>query len=101
VEVEVTETEITYRGEDNKARVLRWADLTSISILTNDQGPFEEDVFWLIAGPEGSILIPQGAEGTLTLLTRAQELPDFDNNAYIAAMGSTENQVFFCWQRAI
>lgn len=98
MEVQVTATAVIYRGEDGTVQTLRWADLTSIAILTNDRGPFEEDVFWLLGSRDQSLLIPQMAPGTDDLLARVQEFPGFDNEAIIAAMGSVENQIFPCWQ---
>ena len=98
MEVQVTPTEVIYRDEAGKTHTVRWADITSIAILTNDQGPFAEDVFWHLAWSGGSLLIPQMAQGSDDLLARAQTLPGFDNDAVIAAMMSTANQVFFCWE---
>jgi hypothetical protein len=94
----VTDTEVVYQDEDGTVRVMRWADITSVAIVTNDRGPFEEDVFWLLGTRDNSLLIPQMAAGTGDLLARVQQFPGFDNDAVIAAMGSVENQVFPCWR---
>ena len=35
------------------------------------------------------------------LLSRLQQLPGFDNEAVIKAMGSTNNAKFLCWKRTL
>ncbi|HZE96224.1 MAG TPA: hypothetical protein VE981_04285 [Planctomycetota bacterium] len=37
-----------------------WEDLTEVSIVTTDDGPFVEDVFYRLAGRQGGCLVPQG-----------------------------------------
>jgi hypothetical protein len=49
---------------------------------------------------QGHCAIPQMV-GTEALLEHLQTLPGFDNDAVIAAMQSTENQLFLCWERQL
>lgn len=76
-----------------------WDELQEVSILTTDEGPFVEDVYFVLAGSKGSCVIPQEAEGSQDLLKRLQELPGFDNGAFISAMASTDKARFVCWRR--
>jgi hypothetical protein len=46
------------------------------------------------------LFIPQSADRSGALLKRLQELPGFDNLAFIVAMGSSEDARFLCWKRA-
>jgi hypothetical protein len=89
---------IFYRQLDGNERIVRWDTLRAVLIETTDQGPFVEDVWWILIDGEGHCIIPQEAGGE-ALLERLQALPGFDNDAVIAAMASTENQIFVCWQR--
>ncbi|MBI5818786.1 MAG: hypothetical protein HZA88_07345 [Verrucomicrobia bacterium] len=82
---------------------IRWADLHEVSILTTDKGPFEEDVFFLLIAADGKpgCVVPQFSDGFDKLLRRLQQLPTFDNEAVIKAMGSTSNAKFVCWKRRV
>lgn len=76
-----------------------WEELQEVSILTTDEGPFVEDVYFVLVGSEGSCVVPQEAEGSQELLKRLQELPGFDNEGFISATTSTDNARFVCWRR--
>jgi hypothetical protein len=56
------------------------------------------DVFWVLAREQSTFVIAQGATGEQDLLL--QQLPDFDNNQLINAMGSASDQRFLCWQHS-
>lgn len=92
---------VTRRMADGSTESVRWDELEEVFILTTDEGPFVEDVFWMLARGEGKggCAVPQGAEGSDQLLERLQQLPGFDNDAVIAAMMSTSNAKFVCWRR--
>jgi hypothetical protein len=45
--------------------------------------------------------VPQSSDGSKQLLERLQQLPGFDNEAAIKAMGSTSNGKFMCWKRRV
>lgn len=97
--VTVTDTEISCARPDGQTESVTWDDLKAVAIETTDEGPFSMDVFWLLAGEHGGCVIPQGAKGEDVLLERLQKLPGFDNEAFIEAMGCTENNRFLCWQK--
>ncbi len=82
---------------------IRWDELHEVGILTTDEGPMQEDVFFLLIAGDGKsgCVVPQGAEGCKRLLERLQKLPGFDNEAVIKAMGSTSNAKFVCWKRQV
>jgi hypothetical protein len=87
-----------YRG-DEVTEELAWADLVRVEVVTTSAGPFADDVFWLLAGADGTgVAVPseQAPEG---LLERLQALPGFDDMAVIQAMGSTGDARFTCWER--
>jgi len=96
--VELSAEAITYHRPDGTTCAVRWETLRAVLIETSDEGPFAEDLWWILIDAGGHCSIPQET-GTDALLARLQELPGFDNEAVIAAMGSVENQRFLCWQR--
>ena len=99
--VTVTDTEISCARPDGQTESVTWDDLKAVAIETTDEGPFSMDVFWLLVGEHGGCVVPQGAKGEDVLLERLQQLPGFDNEAFIEAMGCTQNNRFLCWQRDV
>ena len=83
---------------DGRRQEVAWEGLQEVSIVTTDEGPFVEDVFFVLAGSEGTCVVPQGTEGSQELLQRLQELPGFDNEAFLSSMTSTDNARFVCWR---
>lgn len=86
----------------SKDESISWSKLDAVLIETNDKGPLEPDVFWLLITKDMSsgCVIPQGATGEKELLKEMQtRLPDFDNEMLIKAIGSTSNQKFLIWER--
>jgi hypothetical protein len=101
-QVLLTEDTVIFRGPKGREETIRLDELSECSIVTTDEGPYRDDVFFLLArlNPESGIAIPQSAEGFGELLARLQTLPGFDNQAVIQAMGSTTQAKFVCWKRA-
>lgn len=92
---------VTRFQPDGTTQTVRWDDLVDVAIVTSGGGPWEDDVVWMLAAREGveGCTIPGQAAGTEQLLERLQQLPGFDNEAVIRAMGSTEFAFFPCWRR--
>ena len=86
------------RGLTNRQAV-RWSDLKAVLIETTDQGPFQNDLFWVLVGETSRCVVPQEAEGAQELLARLQSLAGFDNNAVVEAMGTAESKTFMCWRK--
>jgi hypothetical protein len=84
-----------------KVEQVAWDDLWEVVVRTTGDGPFAEDVFFVLAGEDGTgCVVPQGAPESTRLLERLQRLPGFDNAALIRAMSSTEEARFVCWRRS-
>jgi hypothetical protein len=82
------------------AAFIAWVDLVAVEIHTTAAGPAEDDFFWELRGGDGSTLTigPQIA-GVAGLVERLQRLPEFDNEAVVAASASTAEARFTCWAR--
>jgi hypothetical protein len=76
---------------------IKWDAIIGIAIETNDQGPFVEDVYWLLASEEKVIKYPSEATGSEEMLKRLQEIPTFNNESLIEAMTCTDNKTFILW----
>lgn len=98
-QVSFDDSTITRTMPNGKTETVRWDDLQEVGIITTDEGPFNEDVYWVLLGNKGGCAISGGAQGMKKLLERLQTLPSFDNEAVIKAMGSTKNGKFQCWKR--
>lgn len=85
---------------NGKTETVRWADLHTVSVLTTSDGPWRDDLYFVLEASTGGCAVPQTARGASELLGRLQELPDFDNETFITALGSTHDARFVCWQRA-
>jgi len=83
-----------------KVEQVTWENLREVVVLTTSEGPFGEDVFFVLAGQDGTgCIIPQSAPESTQLLERLQRLSGFDNKALILAMQSTDDATFVCWRR--
>ena len=83
---------------DGSLESVRWDELTEIRIATTAHGPFVEDLFWMLFGPDRctGVALP-GSYVDETLLRRFQSLPGFDNEQLIAAIASTKKAQFVVW----
>lgn len=94
---------ISCEGPGERSQRIGWAGLDRVLIQTTDAGPFVPDVFWIFLAKDehrDPVIIPGEAQGLSDLLSELQSrLTGFDNEVVIAAMGSTDCQVFQVWCR--
>lgn len=99
--IHLSETEVSCHRPDGTVESVRWDDLQKVEVLTNGDGPFLPDRFWLLHGSETGCCIPWGATGDIELLHRLQELHGFNNQAILKPIGSTPHEALhLCWQRS-
>jgi hypothetical protein len=83
-----------------KVEQVVWDDLLEVSVLTTSDGPFTEDVFFVLVGRNNTgCVVPQSAPESETLMQRLGRLPGFDYEPAIRAMSSTQDAKFVCWRR--
>jgi len=80
--------------------MMLWTDLREVWITTTALGPFTDDMFITLSGPSGDCVIPSESLGAESLTERLTQLPGFNEEAYFAAMGPTENARFCVWRRS-
>jgi hypothetical protein len=100
VRIEVGDGGISVAAPGAEPWCVAWDQLARVDIETTDAGPFAEDIFWHLITDTDRCIVPNGATGEPTLLARLQDLPGFNHEALLAAMGSTGNRVWVCWERA-
>jgi hypothetical protein len=93
------DTGVTRTLSDGRIETVTWEELQEVFIITTDEGPYVEDVYWMLSGNGRGCAIASGADGMKELVPRLQQLPGFDNAAVVQAMGSTLNARFPCWKR--
>ena len=97
----MTDDAIVHVLPDESETIIRWDDLYEIRILTTDEGPFNEDVFYVLLAQDKitGCIIPLNAAGNEMLFSKIQKLQNFDYQAFTEAMLSITNNQFLCWQR--
>lgn len=98
--VQFDEAGIAATYPDGTKLAIAWAEVGCIAIETNDSGPWGADLWWHLEGAGKRCSYPGGATGEREALAGFPEhFPGFSHEAVIAAMGSTSNARFVCWQR--
>ena len=99
--VEVKEREVGYLAPEGGAFV-SLDDLLKLEIVTNNRGPAEDDVFWVLTHRGGDpVAIPASAKGSDLLFDAFAALKGVDFEEAVRAMGSTDNARFLIWERRV
>ena len=80
-------------------RSVRWAELAHIEIVTTDDGPFADDLFWMFEAVTGELCVVPGSLVDGRLFDRLALLDAVDYGAIILAQGSTDHARFTVWKR--
>lgn len=90
------------RVDGNVREQVSWQEVTEIKIITTDDGPYREDVFFALVGDgNNGCLVPHDAAVRTHLLEELQKrFPGLDDKMVIRAMGSTSNNTFVIWKDA-
>jgi hypothetical protein len=99
-DVVVDQVGVRRRLPDGRQEAVRWDDLVEVAIRTPPEGPWQEDVFFLLTGRHGGgVAVPHGEAVERDLLRWLQALPGFDNEQVVEAMCCAEDAMFLCWRR--
>jgi hypothetical protein len=97
--VEVDERQISYFGAYDGGTVAV-DSLARVTAMTNSQGPWAEDLFWVLEEDGGNtISIPNSAAGADNLFDAFSALPGVDFAAATRALGSTQNDSYVIWSK--
>jgi hypothetical protein len=98
--ITVDDTGVERLQASGRREHVAWPDLAAITIMTADAGPPREDAFFMLAHRDGrtGCAIPCEKGSAIHLLEWLQCLPGFDNQTFIRAMASSEQNLFACWR---
>lgn len=97
--VEVDERQISYFSA-HEGGVVSIEALARITCITTEDGPWAEDMFWVLEEDGGTTLtIPNSATGTEKLFDAFSALPGVDYTMATKAMGSTHNDSYVIWSK--
>ncbi len=75
-----------------------WARLAAVALHTTSDGPFADDLFWVLVADDGTgCVVPSELASSVDLLGALGRLPRFDYEAVIAASGCVEERTFAVW----
>ncbi|HZA80839.1 MAG TPA: hypothetical protein VFC13_05125, partial [Actinomycetes bacterium] len=98
--VVVDQVGVRRRLPDGRQEAVGWDDLVEVAIRTTPEGPWQEDVFFLLTGRDGGgVAVPHGEAIERDLLGWLQALPGFDHQQVVEAMTCAEDALFVCWRR--
>lgn len=97
--VSVDDTGVRRRLADGSEEAVTWAGLSSVMVRVIPDGPWNEDVFFMLVGTDGKgTAIPSGDPAADALIERLQSLPGFDNEKFIEAMTTDADQAYVVWE---
>ncbi|MEU0794026.1 hypothetical protein ACIA5G_21900 [Amycolatopsis sp. NPDC051758] len=97
--VSVDDTGVRRRLADGSEEAVTWAGLSSVMVRVIPDGPWNEDVFFMLVGTDGKgTAVPSGDPAADALIERLQSLPGFDNEKFIEAMTTDADQAYVVWE---
>ncbi|MFA6210391.1 MAG: hypothetical protein WCT03_01930 [Candidatus Obscuribacterales bacterium] len=92
--------ELAAKPEESEREYL-WSSVNHVGILTTSDGPWCEDVYFVIKTDNGTIMIDQSHAAKIELFEQFARLPGFNYEQVILAMGCTDDAAFNCWEREL
>lgn len=90
----------TFKRPFSRPISMRIDEFDEIGVETTDQGPFVEDVFWVLKRGQMRIRIGDPHPVFKMLMERFDSLEGFDWRPFIEAQSCSENRYFLCWRRS-
>ena len=96
--VSVNDEELVRTVSDGTVQRVLWRDIQTVTIVTTDQGPWLDDVFFVFAAKDSGVVIAQEWDSRVGLFDfMSKKLKGLDYESMIRAMGSTDNASFPIW----
>lgn len=97
--VRVDDDGVVRRLADGSEESVTWAELSAVMIRVMPESPWQEDVFFMLAGSDGTgTAVPSGDPAADALLERLQVLPGFDHERFVEAMTTDADEAYVVWQ---
>lgn len=99
-QVEISDWGVRRYLNGGRTEEVAWSRVIQILVITTDEGPLLEDLFFVLRAEDGSgVLVPHAQAMQINLLECLQaRFPGMDDQAIIKAAGSTSNARFVIWQ---
>jgi hypothetical protein len=88
----------TYKRPFRRPVSVNIEEFDEIGVETTDQGPFVEDVFWILKVGDTRLRIGAPHPVFRELMERFGSLKGFDWQPFIEAQSCTDNRYFLCWR---
>jgi hypothetical protein len=95
--VTITELSVKVVLPKGKIMEIEWDKIQVIGLSNTDRGPWQPDIWLIMAGNGQSCVIPHGARGFDEVIERVSKFEGFDNHAVGLSMCCTENAEFILW----
>ncbi|NKY86411.1 hypothetical protein [Nocardia veterana] len=96
--VEITDRFVRRTLDNGRIEEVTWQELAEVRIITTADGPFADDVFFVLIGARGNGCVVPHSAADNEFLGRLQKLPGFDNAKVIDAMGTVGDRQFLVWR---
>lgn len=97
--VRVDDNGVVRRLADGSEESVTWSELAAVMIRVMPESPWQEDVFFMLAGTDGTgTAVPSGDPAADALLERLQLLPGFDHERFVEAMTTDADEAYVVWQ---
>ena len=97
-DIKVDESKLVYFPLFGRIKTIPWKDLIRVEVQTTDQGPFLEDLFYVLVAKRQSVRISEDEAAYCSLMTHFKNLKDFNFDAIVSASSCVENRTYLCWQ---
>ena len=99
VGVEINDSYVRRTLENGRIEEVAWQDLTEVRIITTADGPFAEDVFFVLIGAQGNACVVPNSAADSGFLLRLQRLPGFDRAKVAEARCRATDRQSLVWRR--
>ncbi|WP_425440453.1 hypothetical protein [Prauserella shujinwangii] len=97
--VRVDDTGVRRQLADGSEESVDWADLSAVVVRVIPEGPWNEDVFLMLAAADGTgTAVPSGDPAANALIERLQALPGFDHDKFVEAMTTDADEAYVVWK---
>jgi len=99
--ISIDDTHFLLRNPTGTTNRLSINELSGVAIETNNRGPWDIDLWWLLFGADDKMAIafPGGATGEQLTLDWLMKLPNFDHAQLTEAIKSTRIATFPLWRK--
>lgn len=97
--VRVDDNGVVRHLADGSEESVTWENLAAVMIRVMPESPWQEDVFFMLANPDGTgTAVPGSDPAAEALLEHLQLLPGFDHDRFVEALTTDADEAYVVWQ---